>query len=283
MKLRFNGVRGFVPTPGVGYLRYGGNTPCTAVWGADDELVILDAGTGFCLFADTLLTGAFGRGQGEMVLLMSSTYWDHILGLPFPAVVHLPGNRLTVYGPSSTRGSLEMVYDGMLSPAYSPVYGLANIGATHTFREISSEPFTVGKLTIRALPVTTNGTSAAIWAYRIEEETRSLVYMTHVRSAEETIFQQAVAFTRDADLLIHSAPYTLAEDVQDYGHSRVEDALELAVQAKVHQLLLFHHAPTRTDDQLDALLDHYRDDLAQRGTSLRLNAACEGLVLAIGE
>ena len=34
MKLQFWGVRGYVPTPGAEYLRYGGNTCCALVCGA---------------------------------------------------------------------------------------------------------------------------------------------------------------------------------------------------------------------------------------------------------
>ena len=111
MKVRFWGVRGYVPTPNAAMLRYGGNTCCTAVTGDHGELVILDTGTGFCLLGDELMQGEFGRGRGSLTLLISHTYWDHILGLPFPGVVHIPGNRLDIYGPESTRGSLQMVIE----------------------------------------------------------------------------------------------------------------------------------------------------------------------------
>lgn len=281
MKLQFGGVRGFVPTPGAEYLRYGGNTCCTAVWGAQGELVMIDAGTGFCQIADRLLDGPFGQGQGEMVLLISHTHWDHILGLPFPAAVHLPGNSLTIYGPNSTRGSLEMVYDGLLSPVYSPVYGLANIAAKHTFHAISTTPFQVGGLTIRAAPFSHGGSNSSIWAYRIDEGERSLAYITDVRYADETMVRQAVEFVHGVDLLIHSAPYQRSEKVQDYGHSRIEDAIELALLAGVQTLLLFHHAPHRTDDQIDALLAHYRAELAGSGATLHLDAAREGPMIEV--
>ena len=45
-KLRFWGVRGTVATPEPDKLRYGGNTACAAVRLADDEVLILDCGTG---------------------------------------------------------------------------------------------------------------------------------------------------------------------------------------------------------------------------------------------
>ncbi len=282
MKLQFGGVRGFVPTPGREYLRYGGNTCCTAVRGAGNELVVIDAGTGFCQLADTLLDGPLGQGRGEMVLLISHTHWDHILGLPFPAVVHLPGNRLTIYGPNSTRGSLEMVYDGLLSPAYSPVYGLAHIGATHTFHAVNAEPFAIGGLQVRAEPFVNDDPNSAIWAYRIEEGQHSLAYITDLRYADDQVMRRAVEFVRGVDVLIHSAPYLRREAVKDYGHCRVEDAIELALQAEVQTLFLFHHAPDRTDDQLDALLAEQRARLTELRATLQLEAAREGPVIDIG-
>ncbi|MGB9739224.1 MAG: MBL fold metallo-hydrolase [Chloroflexus aggregans] len=280
MKVRFWGVRGFVPTPHEAMLRYGGNTCCTAVTGDCGELIVLDTGTGFCMLGDELMQGEFGRGRGTLTLLISHTYWDHILGLPFPGVVHIPGNRLDIYGPDSTRGSLQMVYDGMLSPVYSPVYGLAHIGATHRFTTISTEPFTIGRLTVRALPLSRHSHSP-IWAYRLEEDSRVLVYITDVRYNEDRIREQAIAFARNAHVLIHSAPYLRDELVEDYGHSRIEDAIEVAQQAGVERLFIFHHAPTRTDDELDAIAARFRAQLAAQGSSLSFAIAAEGMELLV--
>jgi phosphoribosyl 1,2-cyclic phosphodiesterase len=277
MRIAFWGVRGYVPTPGAAYLRYGGNTCCTAIYGAAGELVVLDSGTGFCQLGDMLMEGAFGRGQGELTLLISHTYWDHILGLPFPGLVHTPGNRLHIHGPDNTRGSLEMTYNGMLSPIYSPVYGLEHIAATHTFQPIAEEPFAVGGLTVRALPLSHRAHSP-IWAYRVEEGGRSVVYITDVRYTDDRIWAQAVRFAHGANTLIHSAPYMRGEPVQDFGHSRVEDAIELALEARAERLFLFHHAPTRTDEQIHELVQRYCAELADQGSSLELFAAREGLV-----
>ncbi len=280
MKLQFWGVRGYVTTPGAEYLRYGGNTCCVLVCGQAGELLVIDTGTGFCQLGDSLLQREFRHGQGELTLLITHTYWDHILGLPFPGLVHTPGNRLQIYGPDNTRGSLELTYDGILSPVYSPVYGLAHIGATHSFQPVSTEPFQVGQLTVRALPLSQRKHSP-IWAYRVEEGDRAVVYITDVRYIDDQIWNKAVGFASGAQILIHSAPYTRDEHVEDYGHSRVEDAIELAIEAQVERLFLYHHAPTRTDDQLDALVARYRAELASTGHALVLDAAAEGLLLDV--
>lgn len=46
MKITLWGTRGSVATPGAETTRYGGNTACVEVRGADDTVLVLDAGTG---------------------------------------------------------------------------------------------------------------------------------------------------------------------------------------------------------------------------------------------
>src|SRR6185436_2142223 len=56
----------------------------------------------------------------------------------------------------------------------------------------------------------------------------------------------------NADLLVHDAQYT-AEEYKlklGWGHSSMEDAIKFAALAGVKHLLLSHHDPYRSDEQL---------------------------------
>ena len=64
-----------------------------------------------------------------------------------------------------------------------------------------------------------------------------------------------------------------------WGHSTFRDAVELALEAEVRTLVLFHHDPRRTDDQLDACLAECRAYVKSRGGALQVIAAAEGLTL----
>ncbi len=57
------------------------------------------------------------------------------------------------------------------------------------------------------------------------------------------------------DLLLHDAQFTDAERaVADaYGHSTITDALDFAKRCAAQRLVLTHHAPSRTDAELDEL------------------------------
>jgi ribonuclease BN (tRNA processing enzyme) len=64
-----------------------------------------------------------------------------------------------------------------------------------------------------------------------------------------------VALSKDADLLIHDAQYTTEElkAKKGWGHSSWEQAVEVAKQAGVKKLALFHHDPDHNDAFLSTL------------------------------
>jgi ribonuclease BN (tRNA processing enzyme) len=56
-------------------------------------------------------------------------------------------------------------------------------------------------------------------------------------------------------VLLHDAQFLDAERAaaHGYGHATVGEAISLAADGQVKRLVLFHHAPARTDDQLDGI------------------------------
>ena len=86
------------------------------------------------------------------------------------------------------------------------------------------------------------------YGYRITEGATSLVYCTDVEHVSG-IDPMVVALARGADLLIHDAQYTPEElkSKKGWGHSSWEQAAEVAIQAGVRRLALFHHDPEHND------------------------------------
>jgi phosphoribosyl 1,2-cyclic phosphodiesterase len=280
MRIRFWGVRGAIASPGPKTLRYGGNTACVAIESEAGDLIVLDAGSGFCPLGDELMRGPFGHGQGEMTLLLSHTHMDHLLGFPFATPVHIPGNRFTVYGPAASRKGLEELHEGLVAPAYSPVYTLDNIGSNLDFHSIPRTPFEIGTVHVEARRFP-HGIGNYSWGFKLIEAGKSLAYISDVEYRRGTISPEDVAFVKGMDLLIHDAHYTQKDYTPDWGHSRIQDAILLAEYADVDRLILFHHAPQRSDAEIDALVADYRRELHQRGVSLRLDAAYEGMTVQL--
>jgi ribonuclease BN (tRNA processing enzyme) len=92
------------------------------------------------------------------------------------------------------------------------------------------------------------------YGYRIEEGGKTLIYCTDVEH-KHGIDPNVVALSRNADLLIHDAQYTPDElkMKKGWGHSSWEQAIEVAEQAGVKKLSLFHHDPEHDDTFLSHL------------------------------
>jgi phosphoribosyl 1,2-cyclic phosphodiesterase len=92
-------------------------------------------------------------------------------------------------------------------------------------------------------------------------------------------------FVADADLLVHDSMYTEEEYATraGWGHSTFEQSVRLAEEGGVKKLLLFHHDPTRSDDELDAIVSRLRDSALARGSQLDIEAAAEGVDIRLGE
>jgi CheY-like chemotaxis protein len=78
LKLSAWGVRGTLPMPQEGYIKYGGNTSCYSVQLAADRHLVLDAGTGIKGLSNALMNSATNRF--DLDLLITHPHWDHIHG-----------------------------------------------------------------------------------------------------------------------------------------------------------------------------------------------------------
>jgi phosphoribosyl 1,2-cyclic phosphodiesterase len=283
----FWGTRGSIPTPGARTARYGGNTSCVAVEGPGEQLVILDAGTGIRELGLTLVERQNGALKAE--ILLSHTHWDHIQGLPYFKPFFAPGNAVRIWGSKQGATSLDAILHLQMDPAVFPV-PLTAVSATLSVEEVRpGGEFTVGPFRARAMQLRHPGTTLA---YRLTPVRggRSVAYVTDNELGSGGAYrmsarwrQDLVRFLSDVDLLIHDAMYTPSEleTHRGWGHSSYEEAVELAVEAKVKQLVLFHHEPEHDDGAIDALVAAARDVVRRRGAATEVVAAQEGLQLTL--
>ena len=55
MIIRCHGARGSIPVSGPGYIKYGGDTTCIEIRTENDEVIIVDAGSGIRRLGNRLL------------------------------------------------------------------------------------------------------------------------------------------------------------------------------------------------------------------------------------
>jgi phosphoribosyl 1,2-cyclic phosphodiesterase len=53
--------------------------------------------------------------------------------------------------------------------------------------------------------------------------------------------------------------------------------LRLAEEGEVKKLLFFHHDPTRSDNELEEIVNRVRDNALSRGCTVEMEAAAEGI------
>lgn len=255
LRVRFWGVRGSTPAPAPSTLRYGGNTPCLEVR-ADEKLFILDAGTGLRELGRQLLS-EFAVPGLEAYLFLSHYHWDHIQGLPFFEPLYFSGNTFHIFGPRLGRNGLPAaggIIQTLFSAPYFPV-SPQGLESAYSLGELDGESeLRIGHLRIATCRL--NHPQGSL-AYRFECHGVTLVYATDHEPGDpawDAALQQLAA---GADLFISDAQYRseeLGAQRLGWGHGSWESSVALARAAGVKHLVLFHHDPMRTDDELDEIL-----------------------------
>ena len=283
IELTFWGVRGSIPAPGPGTVRYGGNTSCVSLRTSEGKLIVLDCGTGARNLGMSLLDGPFGRGKGQASILLSHAHWDHIQGFPFFVPLYIAGNTFNIFGGGKSSSMLEGILEGQMAPQYFPVQTLKNMGATIEIVAVAEgTPFTVEgcRVVARTNP---HGRSGAL-AFRIESEGRVVVYASDAGYADSGPPEPSIDLYRDADLLIHDSTYT-PEDRRRYperGFSSIEDAALCAARARVKKLVLFHYDQDYSDADVDALCARGRRLLDAHGAKdIEIVGGAEGTTLKV--
>ena len=288
LRIQFWGTRGSIPSPGPQTIRYGGNTPCVEVRTSEGWLIILDAGTGLRELGRSLIARANGAPINGDIFL-THAHWDHIQGLPFFGPIFQRGNRFTIWGSEALETSIDRVVRDQMSPVVFPVT-FEEIDATVDFRGIAEERCRGNGYWVQACQVRHPGGALG---YRFADGNGSgnaLVYIsdnelnpTARYESTATWRKELVSFVGGARVLVHDTMYTVEEydHHRGWGHSTHVDALELALDGDVEQLVLFHHKPERTDDEVDRRVEECRAYVRRRGGRLDIIAAAEGLTLTI--
>lgn len=263
------GVRGSYPVTDPEMKRYGGNTLCFEIRERYTPPLILDAGTGIVPLGRTL------PREGEAHLFISHMHLDHVQGLPFFAPIHNPDWELHLYVPKGRSEAVDAIFNGCLFPLRREEL------LSHTLvREMEpGEPIQVGGVSVTTYPVPHPG---GCLAFRLESATGSACVIPDIEVHSDADRALACDLLRHTDLAFVDAHFTEAEYLcfTGWGHTAAERWAEMALQAEVRRLVLCHHAPYRTDVQIDAMVESLRQrsdrTLPLSTLSTSFDAAVEG-------
>lgn len=285
MLVRFWGTRGSIATPGPQTAKYGGNTSCVEVRAGEGTVIVLDCGTGARELGLQLIKS--GVRPLHINLFIGHIHWDHIQGFPFFVPVFLPDTELNIYAPAGFKRSLEEALAGQMQYSYFPVK-LQDLRGHLRFTDLEEGFFRVGNVLVETQYL--NHTAPTI-AYRISADGATVAYVTDhepFRKPTGPNFrhpgdQSHVTFLKGADLIIHDAQYSEEEYPSKigWGHSTTHYAADVAIEAGVSRLALFHHDPMHDDTTMERLEEDARAHVAARGAGLDVFAAKEGQELEV--
>ena len=228
--------------------------------------------------------------------------------MPFFAPLYQAGNRLALYTRRQNDRALRTVLDGQADSPYFPVPP-GEERARIDYRELEeNERFRIGEAEV--LSARLNHPNSAT-AYAIAADGAKVAYVSDTapftdilfgdeflpgppkpeaqlppgaRAALSAMRSAVVRLCEGADLVIYDTMFTAADYrlLSHYGHSRPDDALDICRAAGARTLALYHHAPERSDDEVDGMLLAAREQAARSASPLSVLAAFEGLDLHLG-
>jgi len=290
MRVKVWGCRGSIAVPGPTTLRYGGNTTCLEVRNDKGGLLIIDAGTGIRELGMSLLSEL----PLTTPIFFTHTHYDHVIGYPFFLPFFMKTNTFDLYGPIHYERSFCSVMTEQLDYSFFPVR-MDEFCANLQFHDLKEEVIETEGFHIETMyvnhPITT-------LAYRISAdekvflftgdtepysnylENESDVSKEEFDEVEEVVQEQNnrwIQFLKGTDLCLYDTQYTPEEypKFKGWGHTPMDVAIENCEQMGVKKLLMTHHAPTRTDDELDQLSERWKKYTEERGYKIETAFAVE--------
>ena len=218
---------------------------------------------------------AFHQGKGRACIFFTHTHWDHIQGLPFFKPIHVPGNVFDVY---HVHDHVPQSLAKQMEAAFFPLR-FVQIGATINFHHIhESAQIKNNHAAISNIALKHPGTA---YAYRIEVDNAVAILATdgEYQQLDDSSTAKYRNFYANADVLIFDAMFSVRDAFvkEDWGHSSALIGADIAGNANVKHLLLFHHDPAATDAEIMRILHQTKEYIQSQGSFLDVSIAYEGL------
>ncbi|MBN2301352.1 MAG: MBL fold metallo-hydrolase [Lentisphaerae bacterium] len=244
-----------MPACGSEYLRYGGNTTCFSI-STEDGLIIVDAGTGI-----THVAADIARNDKILPITMLFTHFhmDHVVGLPAFEPLYDHSSDIIIMADPRRDHDWKNAIRTFTGKPYWPI-GLSDTAAGMHLNDLPVREDTMECYGIRVSWFRVPHPQQCL-AYKIKMLNCTVVIATDVEYTRDSISKGFVEFCRNANHLIFDTQYTPAEieKKRGWGHSTWEVATDIARAADIQQLVMTHHEPKRTDDELDRIVDQVRE------------------------
>lgn len=272
--IRCWGARGSIPVSGPEYIKYGGDTACIEIRTArNGRVIVVDAGSGLRALSNQLLR----EEHRDYIFLFTHAHWDHILGFPFFKPLYRPEVTIRLFGCPIAQGNMRSLLARTMSAPYFPV-PFDEVRAKIVYEEHCTQPLTLDGVRVETIALSHPNMGLG---FRFTENDKSFVFLTdnelQHRHRGGRSLEEYIAFCRGADLLLHDAEYFPEEYDQrrGWGHSTCDQAVDLALAARVGMLGLFHHNQDRDDAGVDLMLARSQKRVREQSAKMRCLAVSQ--------
>lgn len=266
MYIKCWGSRGSIPVSGKKYLKYGGDTTCLEIRTKSNDIIIIDAGTGIRRLGNLLID----ENKNKYHFIFTHAHWDHVMGFPYFKPLYSRHAKFRMHRCPFHDEFVESIISKVMAPPNFPVK-YSDIRAELSYEEACPVEFEIGSVKVVPIAIShPNGGSG----YKFIENGKSFVFLTDNELGfihpGGLPYKDYVKFSLGADLLIHDAEYTPKEykTFIDWGHSVYTDVLNLAFEAGVKKLGLFHLNQERTDREMNKIVKACGKIIAEKGSSM---------------
>jgi phosphoribosyl 1,2-cyclic phosphodiesterase len=261
---------------------FGGNTTCVEIRNKNDDIFIIDGGTGLARFGQQLMLDEKIKKGTTLRMFVTHTHWDHIQGMMFFGPFFIPENNIHFY---SCFQDIKDRLRYQTPPTHFPIT-FEDLPIQKEFHympegvDMQVDGFTIGSKAVKH-----PGTA---YSYKFTDENKKTFIFCSDAEFNLEVMQDIVPYIeyfKDADVLVFDTQYTFSESFQkiDWGHSSAQMATDIAIKSNVKKLILFHHDPSYNDEKMDSMTIQslkYKELMAP-SHFLEIETAYEGLELNI--
>jgi phosphoribosyl 1,2-cyclic phosphodiesterase len=191
-----------------------------------------------------------------------------------------------ILGPRQGQKCVEDFIKEQMDGVYFPITA-QEFGARVSYKNLREQSLKIDQLTVRTMLLNHPGHCLG---YRVEYRNRSICYITDneiypefTGLREEGYISKLVDFISGADALITDSTYMDDEYPAhvNWGHSPLNEVVNLAHRAEVKTLYLFHHDPDQDDQAISAKLEAASAKLQKLNSMTRCVAPIEGQLLSL--
>ena len=261
MKIILHGCRGSIALSSKEFLKYGGYTSCYELMAGNTQ-VIFDTGTGF--------QNVSFQKASKKIILFSHLHHDHIQGLAFNSDIFNPSCNIVLssalYEATELRSKIHTFFSGCYFPL-DLTDELKNLKFQNFFALVKNNK---DNILIESCEMNHPGRS---FGYSITHENKKFVYLSD-NEFEHWQLTKLCDFCENSDIILWDGMFSDKDiiDRKGWGHSSIEQGAEFFNKVNCKKMLITHHAPGRTDYELDKINSELPDgiELAFDGMTIEI-------------